>query len=322
MNSLPSIPPGLWPVMLTPFHSDHRIDWAAFDELVDWYIDSGASGLFAVCLSSEMYQLSEDERLSLARRAVARSAGRVPVVVGGTFGSSVEAIAAFSQRLFGTGVSAVVCLTNQFCTESAGPARWQEGAERFLSLIDSAIPLGLYECPMPYKWLLSTSQTAWAARTGRFRFVKDTSCRIELIRARIEVARGTGLRLFNANTATLLESLRSGADGYSGIAANYMPQLYAWLCAHHASEPATAERVHRFLSVADALVSARYPAASKIFLGSCGLRISRHCRISEPAFAEEDLLALDALRGEAQSWCEKLGLPQLSRPHTASLQPS
>ena len=40
MNSPSGIPSGVWPVMLTPFNSDNSIDWAAFDELVDWYIDS------------------------------------------------------------------------------------------------------------------------------------------------------------------------------------------------------------------------------------------------------------------------------------------
>ena len=32
----------------------------------EWYIASGCSGLFAVCQSSEMYFLSEEERLELA----------------------------------------------------------------------------------------------------------------------------------------------------------------------------------------------------------------------------------------------------------------
>lgn len=320
MNSPSGIPSGVWPVMLTPFNSDNSIDWAAFDELVDWYIDSGSSGLFAVCQSSEMFQLSEEERLALAKRAVERAAGRVPVVAGGTFGPTVEAIADFSRRLAETGVAAVVCLTNQFCAAPAGDDRWREAVERFLALVDPATMLGLYECPTPHKRLLTTPQTAWVARTGRFRFVKDTSCRLDFIRSRIDAARGTGLALFNANTPTLLESLRAGAAGYSGIAANYVPALYHWLCARHTSEPALAERLHRFLTVADPLIGARYPAAAKRFLGSCGLRISRHCRISDPAFAEEHLLMLDSLRVEAQNWHRELKLAEIAPPRGLSLR--
>ena len=51
--------------------------------LTEWYIQSGVAGIFSVCLSSEMYQLSNEERLAIARRVVEKAAGRVPVVAGG-----------------------------------------------------------------------------------------------------------------------------------------------------------------------------------------------------------------------------------------------
>jgi len=41
------------------------------------------AGIFSVCLSSEMFQLSNEERLAIARRVVEKAAGRVPVVAGG-----------------------------------------------------------------------------------------------------------------------------------------------------------------------------------------------------------------------------------------------
>eukprot|EP01049_Picozoa_sp_SAG25_P025075 SAG25_NODE_11694_length_298_cov_0.773869_1_plen_45_part_10 len=41
----------------------------------EWYIASGVAGLFAVCQSSEMYALSEDERLELAGYVAAQAAG-------------------------------------------------------------------------------------------------------------------------------------------------------------------------------------------------------------------------------------------------------
>jgi len=294
--------------MLTPFKSDLSIDWPAYDRLVDWYIASGASGLFAVCLSSEMFLLSEDERLLLAKRAVARARGRVPVIAAGAFGDRDEIVAAFVKRLMATGISAAICLTNQFCTEFESAERWQKAADRILAAIDPSVPLGLYECPQPYPRLLTPAQTEWAARQGRFRFLKDTSCSMQVIRSRIGALRGTGMRLFNANTPTLLDSLHAGARGYSGIAANYMPKLYSWLCANFAAEPATAERLHRFLSVADPLVGARYPASAKTFLHLGKFKISPKCRLANPAFSEEDILVLTSLRDEAVAWHRELGL--------------
>jgi 4-hydroxy-tetrahydrodipicolinate synthase len=57
MNTLPR---GFIPVMLTPFNDDLSVDYATLRKLCDYYIDNGAVGLFANCLSSEMYELTAD----------------------------------------------------------------------------------------------------------------------------------------------------------------------------------------------------------------------------------------------------------------------
>ena len=74
-------PGGSWPVMLTPFTEDNKIDYDGLKELVDWYIKNGVSGMFAVCQSSEMFYLSLEERVKYAAKTVEFAAGRVPVFV-------------------------------------------------------------------------------------------------------------------------------------------------------------------------------------------------------------------------------------------------
>ena len=73
----------------------------------------------------------------------------------------------------------------------------------------------------------------WLADTGRFAFLKDTCCELDQIRAKCEAVKGTGLKIFNANGATLLESLRMGCAGYSGVMANFHTRFYAWLCQNY-----------------------------------------------------------------------------------------
>ncbi len=51
------------PVMITPFNLKAKIDFDMVERLVDFYLAAGVSGFFANCLSSEMYSISEDERL-------------------------------------------------------------------------------------------------------------------------------------------------------------------------------------------------------------------------------------------------------------------
>jgi len=312
MNTLPK---GVWPVMLTPFREDGSLDLAGLDALIDWYIDSGAVGLFAVCLSSEMFALSDEERLTLASRTVRRAAGRVPVVATGTFGGPVEVQTEYAKRMAGTGVAAVVLTANQLADATEPDNVWQTRVMEFVGRTDG-IPLGLYECPEPYPRRLSPELLAWAAATGCFVWMKDTCCAVAVERAKIAASRGTGLLWLNAHAPSLLNSLDAGGDGYSGIAANCYPQLYTWLCANHRQRPDDARRLQSFLSVADMAVRYRYPASAKRYLGLLGLPIGPTCRIPITAAAgnDDESLVLLHLRESATAMAAGLaaraGLPQ------------
>ena len=58
---------GVWPVMITPFTEDNRIDYDAVLRIIEWYDKNGVDGIFAVCQSSEMFELSPQERPGLPR---------------------------------------------------------------------------------------------------------------------------------------------------------------------------------------------------------------------------------------------------------------
>lgn len=72
------MPDGLWPVMLTPFTEEKEVDYQGLKALTRWYLEQGAAGLFAVCLSNEMELLTEEERLKISS-CVKEEAGDVPV---------------------------------------------------------------------------------------------------------------------------------------------------------------------------------------------------------------------------------------------------
>ncbi len=289
---------GLWPVMLTSFEEDGAIDWEGVDALTDWYIASGAGGLFACCLSSEMYALTPEERLALARRVVARSDRRVPVVATGTFGGEVERQAAFVRQMAETGVAAVVVITSQLAAADEDESVFATWMERLLERT-APVPLGLYECPVPYKRVLVPQTVAWLARTGRFRYLKDTTCDLAAIQAKLEAIRGTPLGLFNAHTPTALASLQSGAAGLSPIAANYYPGLYAWLCAHHADCPRQAQDLQRSLTLMEGVARAHYPTAAKAFLRDGGLPVGTRCRAQHVSLSADDRMLLASLGEEA-----------------------
>ena len=121
---------------------------------------------------------------------------------------------------------------------------------------------GVQTCALPI--LLSKELTRRCAETGRFYFLKDTSCDIDNIAAKLEVSRGTNLHLYNANTATLLESLKLGAFGYSGVMCNSQCRLYSWFTEHW-KEP-EAEELSDLLTVASWMEHEYYPVNAKYYL--------------------------------------------------------
>ena len=263
-------PNGVYPVMLTPFTENNEVDYEALGKLVDWYIEKGVNGLFADCQSSEMFFLSLEERVKIGEFVKKHADGRVPVVTSGHISDSLEDQAKELTAIAGTGADAVILLTNRLAKENESDEVWLENLKKLLEMIPKDVPLGFYECPYPYKRIISPELLKWCANTGRFYFIKDTSCDIENMKAKLEVIKGTNLKLFNANTSTLLETLELGASGYSGVMANFHPELYVKLCNIYKEDSSKARKIADFLTVASLIERQVYPVNAKFYQKSIG----------------------------------------------------
>lgn len=302
---------GLWPVMLTAFQDDGDVDLPGVEALTDFYLDNGSHGLFAVCQSSEMYDLTDDERIAIAETVVKRTAGRVPVVATATFGGAIAGQAQFVRRMSETGVDAVVVLPNQLSGADEEESALQPRLEQLVEQTDP-VPLGLYECPKPYHRTLSPELTRWAAGTGRFRYIKDTTRVPARIEEKIAAVQGSRLALFNAAPASALASLRLGAAGVSPVAANLFPELFAWLCdncqADHADDSKAAWLQSR-ITLFDGTVRHKYPQSAKRFLATHrGLPIGAHTRVEEHPWDDYDDLLHATLADELAAVRQQLGI--------------
>lgn len=273
-----NFPDGVWPTMLTPFTDKNEIDYEALEEIIEWYIKKGVSGLFAVCQSSEMFFLSLEERIKLAQFIKEKSAGRVPVVASGHISDDFDDQVKEIYLIAETGVDAVVLITNRLAKQDESDEVWKKNLERLLKQIPKDIALGFYECPYPYKRVISPELLKWCVDTGRFYFLKDTSCDMNNIRGKLEAVKGSGLKLYNANSATILESLKIGAAGYSGVMANFHPELYVWLVKNWSSHPEEAKNLTNYLSLTSQIERQLYPVNAKYFLSLEGLPVNIYSR--------------------------------------------
>lgn len=254
-----NVPYGVWPTLVTPYLENREIDYGALEKFIDWLVERGVTGVFAVCKSSEMFELSLRERLELSRAIVKFARGKTGVVSSGHTAWSLADQIDEVKAMADTGPSTVVLITNRFATPHEDDSVFIRNLERLLKGVPESVRLGLYECPYPYKRVLSPELTRFVVSTGRFDFLKDTCCDIDMIREKLAIAKGSSFLVYNANAATLLDSLRAGAAGYSGVMANFHPQLYAKLCRDWRKDEAAAEELQAFLGAASLIELQNYP---------------------------------------------------------------
>ena len=268
---------GIYPVMITPFTADNQVDYEAVDQMMEFYARGGCQGVFAVCQSSEMFCLTEEERVKLAARVVKAAAGRMCVVASGHISDRMEDQIRELRRVSETGVDAVVMISNRL----AGKDEPDEVLIQNMHCILDAIPgvtFGMYECPYPYKRLLTPKVLEAMAETGRFTFIKDTCCDADLIARRIALLHGR-IQLFNANCATALETLQSGADGFSGIMANFHPDLLVWMYENYRQQPEKAHQLSAMLSVMSMAEGCQHPIGAKYHMNLVGVPMELRCRV-------------------------------------------
>lgn len=283
-----TLPDGAWPVMLTPFHQDRSIDWDTVDAYADWLVRTGSAGIFTVALSSEMYDLTPAERIEVTRRVAGAAAGRVPVLAS-ALGADPAEIAESAHALVDAGADAVVLIASSLARADEPDSVLLDRVEGVLDRAPG-IGFGVYECPVPYKRLLTLEAVRWLGGTGRFVFFKDTSHRTDVMAARVDALRGTPLKHYNAEISSLVATLRAGGHGFSGYAANIYPDLVAWLCSEHArADQAEIERVQRLLSIVEHAVNNRYPTSAKYLLAHrTGLPVEPVSRWKPEAIGEHE----------------------------------
>lgn len=107
MTRLTTKAAGVFVIAVTPFHPDGRIDFESCDRMVDFYLETGATGLTVLGMMGEAPKLTVEESRDVVARILKRVDGRVPVVVGVSAPGFAQ-IAALTEMVMDLGAAGVM----------------------------------------------------------------------------------------------------------------------------------------------------------------------------------------------------------------------
>ncbi len=298
---LATVKNGIWPAMMMPMHEDASLDYDAAERLLRWYAEQKADGVFGLCYSSEIFKLTARERLETARFLLDHVPKQLDMVLSAHVDDDLNTQIREIGQLAELGADKIVLIANRLARQDEDDDILYKNTERILNTFPS-LSFGLYECPQPYRRLFSPETLRRLAQTNRFCFIKETSCDPQIVRAKLEAVQGTPLKIFNANAATLLETLRYGASGFCGIMCNFHTDLYARLYrAYLEQDWAFAQQLQNRLGLFSCFERMNYPCNAKLYqkqnLGMSGvsrlkdvndMRASYFYELDDLRFAEEE----------------------------------
>jgi 4-hydroxy-tetrahydrodipicolinate synthase len=169
--------------------------------------------------------------------------------------------------------------------------------------------MGTYECPSPYKRIISPEVLRYLLSTNRVIYHKDTCLDLEQIKVKLEIAKGSRLEFYDAHTPNAMYSLQMGAEGLSTIAGNFYPDVFVWMC-NNVNNPDRQEDVKWLqseLTRVDEII-AGYPLSAKYFLQKRGVPMEVVCRKTKTPLTKEQIEITDGIYNTMLGWHERLGI--------------
>ena len=202
---------GVFTIPCTPFTDTGALDLASLRSQIDFCVAAGAHGIVAPVNASEAWTLSDEERRTVAEVLVETVAGRIPVVIG-VSGGSTEAMIAFARHAATIGADAVIA---QPPSGPPGSLAAIEAAFRRLSEA-TPLPIVLQNIDPPFGTRLALDVVArFVQEIPRLDWVKEeTAPSGQAISAELALA-GPAMRGVMGGMAGryLLDEYRRGACG-------------------------------------------------------------------------------------------------------------
>jgi 4-hydroxy-tetrahydrodipicolinate synthase len=202
--------------LVTPFR-DGRVDVPKLEELVEFHLESGTSGLVPCGTTGESATLSHEEHELVISTVIKRADGRIPVLAGTGSNSTAEAIR-LTRFASEAGADGALLITPYYNKPT------QKGLVAHFEAVARAadIPLVLYNVPSRTGVNMLPPAVIDCARLPNVVGIKEASGNVDQT---VEILSGCELTVLSGDDSLTLPLMSVGAKGVISVAANVAPKL-------------------------------------------------------------------------------------------------
>jgi 4-hydroxy-tetrahydrodipicolinate synthase len=220
---------GVYPISVTPFHDDGRVDIDSMDRLVDFFVACGVPGVTVLGFLGEANKLSGDESMTLVKRVLDRVAGRFKVIVGASH-IGFDPFKSFTQAVMDAGASGIMVAPAAGLKTEEQILQWFEGL--FARIGD--VPVALQDFPQTTGVFMSAATLGQLVkRHAAIKIVKHEESpalrKVSRLRAQESAGERERVSILVGNSGMHLpQELHRGVDGANtGVA---FPEMLIEVC--------------------------------------------------------------------------------------------
>lgn len=212
---------GCMVAIITPMDENGGIDKKAFQDLIDWHIQSGTTAIVVAGTTGESATLEPDEQFELISIAVKQAAGRVPVIAGAGTNSTTVTLK-LAENAKRARADATLLVTPYY---NRPP---QNGLYQHYKFIAEkvAMPHILYNVPTRTSCDLLPETVERLAKIKNIIAIKDATGKLERAQEIIERC-GKNFEVYSGDDSTAMDLMLHGAHGVISVTANVAPKKMA-----------------------------------------------------------------------------------------------
>jgi len=254
--------------IVTPFHTDGKIDWESFANLIEFWIKGKVEYLVALGTTGEsatIHGAEKQEVFSFVQKTVA---GRVPLVAG-IGGSDTNEVLGWFKSFDLTGYDAILSVSPAYNKPN------QEGIFQHYKALDAASPLPIimYNVPSRTGQNVSRETTVRIANESKNIFATKEACgNFDQINYIIK-NKPADFMVISGDDPITLPMIACGAEGLISVVANAYPEDYSnmvRLCL--AGKFDEAKPIHyKYTDIIASMFAEGSPSGVKAYLSEMGL---------------------------------------------------